>query len=113
MWIHFFSMMILLIYFGQNQGAHLSYHLQLGLPGIIILAMRALNWLLNCERIKGEWLRNGIRLIALVCAIYPAWWLKTPELTKDDLGLAVLGHDGRVCFSEKNISGSIGIEKST
>lgn len=84
-WIHFFSMMILLIYFGQNQGAHLSYHLQLGLPAIIILAMRALNWLLNCERIKGGWLRNGIRLIALVCAIYPAWWLKTPELTKDDL----------------------------
>lgn len=34
--INFFTAIVMLIYFGQNTGAHLSYHLQLWLPSIII-----------------------------------------------------------------------------
>lgn len=78
-WINLCSMTVLLFYFGQNTGAHLSYYLQLWFPAIIVIGMRALNEII--ELLNREWSKYAICICALIAAIYPYYWLHTPQLT--------------------------------
>lgn len=79
--INFWSMAVLLLYFGQNQGAHMSYHLQLWLPAVIIIAVRSLDGLLL--RFQGRWQEYILVCAALVCAVYPYYFLHTPQLSAE------------------------------
>lgn len=80
-WISFGTMAVLLLYFGQNNGAHLSYYLQLWLPFVIILSMQALNALV-C-RVKKNLQISILYLVAILCAVYPAFTLNTPVLSDE------------------------------
>lgn len=78
-WINLCSMTVLLFYFGQNNGAHLSYYLQLWLPAIIVMGMRALYEI--TDLLNREWKKYAICICAFTAAIYPYYWLHTPQLT--------------------------------
>lgn len=81
--INFTLMAVMLLYFGQNTGAHLSYHLQLWLPSIIVLGIRALDSLADVVNTKYQnviW-NFLIGFVALVAAVYPFYWLHTPQLS--------------------------------
>lgn len=80
-WISFGIMAVLLLYFGQNNGAHLSYYLQLWLPSVIILSMQALNAFAGGMRKK--WQTWILYLAAFFFAVYPAFSLNTPLLSKE------------------------------
>ena len=79
--IHFVIMAIFLIYFGQNEGAHLSYYLQMWFPATIILAIRMLDEL--TVTYCNKWQEYVLVCVALVCAIYPYYYLHTPQLTDE------------------------------
>ena len=83
--INFTLMAVMLLYFGQNTGAHLSYHLQLWLPSIIVLGIRALDSLADVVNTKYQnviW-NFLIGFVALVAAVYPFYWLHTPQLSEE------------------------------
>lgn len=86
--INFVVIAVLLLYFGQNTGAHLSYHLQLWMPSVIVLAARGLNrikeYLVLLTRQKNaEWINLGAGLMILACAFYPYYHLHTPQLSSE------------------------------
>lgn len=83
-WISFGIMAVLLLYFGQNNGAHLSYYLQLWLPSVIILSMQAFN--VFADGMRRKWQKWIIYLVAFFCAVYPAFSLNTPLLSKEQKG---------------------------
>lgn len=78
-WISFITMAVLLLYFGQNNGAHLSYYLQLWLPSVIIVSMRAVHEF-ACFT-KRNWQKYLLYLAVLCSAVYPGIFLNTPLLS--------------------------------
>lgn len=78
-WISFITMTVMLLYFGQNNGAHLSYYLQLWIPSVIILSMRAMRDFVGFA--KRNWQKYLLYAAALLGAVYPGLFLNTPLLT--------------------------------
>lgn len=96
--ISFWSMAVLLLYFGQNQGAHMSYHLQLWLPAVIVIAVKSLDVIV--KRYQDRWQRYLLLCAALMCAVYPYYFLHTPQLSagqKENWGRVYeIAEDGKV-----------------
>lgn len=79
--INFGSVAVMLLYFGQNEGGHLSYYLQLWLPAVIVIAVRSLDaLLLGFQR---RWQSYILVCAALICAVYPYYFLHTPQLSAE------------------------------
>lgn len=79
--INFWSIAVLLLYFGQNEGGHLSYYLQLWMPAVFVIAVRSLDDLLL--RFQGRWQNCILVCAALICAVYPYYYLHTPQLSAE------------------------------
>lgn len=83
--VNFGFIAMLLLYLGQNTGAHLSYHLQLWLPSVIVLSIRALGWIkglfLKRFPVNSKW-ETLIGLTIIVFAIFPYYHLHTPQLSE-------------------------------
>ena len=82
-WICFGIMGGLLLYFGQNEGAHLSYYLQLWLPSVIILSLCAVDAF--AAVFKKKWQLCLIYAIAMAGAVCPYQSLNTPLLSDQQL----------------------------
>ena len=78
-WISFVTMAVLLLYFGQNNGAHLSYYLQLWMPSVIIVSMQAVHTFLCLA--KRNWQKYLVYFVILLGGVYPGFFLNTPLLS--------------------------------
>ncbi len=80
-WISFGTMAVALLYFGQNNGAHLSYYLQLWMPSVIIVSMCAAHEFMCIA--KRDWQKYLLYTAVLFGAVYPGFFLHTPLLTEE------------------------------
>lgn len=80
-WLSFGTMAAALFYFGQNNGAHLSYYLQLWVPSVIIVSMCAANEFMHI--VKRDWQQYLIYAVIFWGAVYPAFFLYTPLLKEE------------------------------
>ena len=70
--IHSFVAMAALIYLGQNDGAWLSYYLQLLMPSVVIYTLIALEGFVTDEE-ADKWFSNGIMCLLIVISMFTTY----------------------------------------